>query len=76
VHDPLLQRGDGMFLLVVWDERVKETDEVAVKPGRAFPAVSVYDPTVGTGPVPSYTDVEFARLTLSDHPVVLAVRRN
>ena len=31
VHDLLLQRSDGTFLLVIWDERVKGTDEMTVK---------------------------------------------
>jgi hypothetical protein len=73
VHDLLLQRGDGRFLLVVWDERVKGTDAVAVGLGGARKAVRVYDPTVGTEPVETHAAVGSVRLTLSDHPVVLAV---
>jgi len=75
VHDLLLQRSDGTFLLVVWDERVKGTDEVTVELGRPHRSITVYDPTVGTAPTGTHTDVGSVRLTLSDHPVVLAIPR-
>lgn len=34
---------------------------------------TVYDPTVGNGPVGIHTNIESVRLTLSDLPVVLVV---
>ena len=43
--------------------------------GRRHRSVAVYDPTVGTEPAGTHTDVESVRLTLSDHPVVLAIPR-
>jgi hypothetical protein len=73
VHDLLLQKSDGTFLLLIWDERVKGTDEVTIGVGGPRPAVRVYDPTAGTEPVKNYADVESVRLTLSDHPIVLAI---
>jgi hypothetical protein len=73
VHDLLLQKSDGTYLLVVWDERVKGTDAVTVGLGGVRKAVRVYDPTVGTDPVETHATVGSVRLTLSDHPVVLAV---
>src|SRR5206468_2638061 len=48
VHDLLLQKSDGRFALVIWDERVKGSDEVTVRLGRRFAAATVYDPTTGT----------------------------
>jgi hypothetical protein len=75
VHELLLQRSDGTFLLVVWDERVKGADEVTIHLGRRRRVVKVCDPTVGTEPVKEYTDAESVRLTLSDHPVVLMIPR-
>jgi hypothetical protein len=75
VHDLLLQKGDGTFVLVVWNERVKGSDEVTIGLGGARPAVRVYDPTAGTEPVKTYADVESVRLTLNDHPIVLAIPR-
>lgn len=75
VHDLLLQRSDGTLFLVVWDERVKGSDDVIVKLARQCRSVKVYDPTVGTEPAATHADVESVRLTLSDHPVVLAIPR-
>jgi hypothetical protein len=82
VHDLLLQKSDGTFLLIVWNERVKGTDEVTVGLGGRLglggrrKEVRVFDPTVGTEPVEKHADVESVKLTLSDHPVVLAIRGN
>jgi hypothetical protein len=73
VHDLLLQRSDGTFLLVVWNERVKGADEVTVKLARSHRSVTVFDPTVGAEPTKTLTNAESVRLTLSDHPVVLVV---
>ncbi len=73
VHDLLLQRSDGRFMLVVWNERLKEADEVTVRFGRTYPTVKIYDPTVGTRPIQSRDKVNRLKLTLSDHPVILAI---
>jgi hypothetical protein len=72
-HEMLLQKSDGTFWLVVWGERLKGADEVTVRLGRRYPAVRVYDPTVGTEPVQAVGGVDSLRLTLSDHPLVIAV---
>ena len=72
VHDLLLQKSDGTLLLIVWNERVKGADEVTVGLGGRRREVRVFDPTVGTEPVKTHADVDTVRLTLSDHPVVLA----
>ncbi len=73
VHEMLLQKSDGTFALVVWGERLKGADEVTVRLGRAFPKVSVYDPTVGTRPVQARENVAELKLTLSDHPLIVMV---
>lgn len=75
VHDLLLQKSDGTFALVVWDERLKATDDVTVHLGRSYPAVKVYDPTIGTDPVQSRDGVDSLKLTLSDHPLIIAIPR-
>jgi hypothetical protein len=75
VHELLLQKSDGSFWLVVWDERVKGTDEVTVGLGGRRKEVRMYDPTTGSEPVRTLADVESIKLTLSDHPVVLAIPR-
>jgi hypothetical protein len=73
VHDMLLEKSDGTFELVVWGERLKGTDEVTLQLGRAYPTVKVYDPTVGTEPVRDAGKVDSLKLTLSDHPLIIAI---
>jgi hypothetical protein len=73
VHDLLLEKSDGTLALVVWGERLKGPDEVAVQLGRTYPAVKVYDPTAGTEPVRDAGKVDSLKVTLSDHPLVIAI---
>jgi hypothetical protein len=73
VHEMLLQKSDGTFDLVVWGERLKGSDEVTVHLGRAYPEVKVYNPTVGTAPVQELGKVNSLKLTLSDHPLIIAI---
>ncbi len=77
VHDLLLQKSDGTFYLVVWDERPfgEGTDNVTVNLGSNYGTVkvNVYDPTVGTTASQILTDVRSVPLTLSDHPLILAI---
>ena len=71
MHDLLLQKSDGAFDLVVWNERVKGSDNVTVNLGGPRSSVRIYDPTTGTSPAQTLTNVGSAALTLSDHPVVI-----
>lgn len=73
VHDLLLQKSDGTFALAVWDERVLGSDSVKVNLGGAHAGVKVYDPTTGTAPTQTLGRVRTLTLTLSDHPVIVAV---
>lgn len=73
VHELLLQKTDGAFELVIWDERLKGTDAVTVHLGGIYPAVKVYDPTIGTEPIQTLPKVDSLKLTLSDHPLVIAI---
>ena len=73
VHDMLLQKSDGTFALVIWNERLKGNDEVTVQLGRTYPAVKVYDPTIGTDPVRDAGKVDALKLLLSDHPLIIAI---
>ncbi|MCY3017555.1 MAG: glycosyl hydrolase [Planctomycetota bacterium] len=72
-HDMLLQNSDGTFHLVIWGERVKGEDTVTVQLGGAHASVKVYDPTVGTEPVQTHSNIESLKLTLSDHPLIIAI---
>jgi hypothetical protein len=73
VHDMLLQNSDGTFQLVVWSERVTGADSVIVHLGGDHPLVKVYDPTLGTEPVQAHNGINSLTLTLSDHPLILAI---
>jgi hypothetical protein len=74
VHDLLLQKTDGTFALVVWDERSGGgSDNVTVNLSTPRATVSVYDPTVGTSPSQTLHDVGSVALTLSDHPLVIGL---
>jgi hypothetical protein len=74
VHDLLLEKSDGTFQLVVWDERITGEDRVIVRLGGTPHSVKVYDPTQNTDPIQTLERVDSLKLTLSDHPVVIAIR--
>jgi hypothetical protein len=46
---------------------------VTVHLGRRYPAVTVYDPTVGTEPVQTAGAVDSLKVKLSDHPLIIAI---
>jgi hypothetical protein len=73
VHDLLLQKSDGAFQLVVWNERVSGSDEVTIHLGGTQMFVKLYDPTVGTTPTQTLTKVDSLSLTLSNHPMIIAI---
>ncbi len=73
VHEMLLQKSDGTFELVVWDERLKGSDRVTVQLGGTYPAVKVYEPTSGTTPIQTHRSINSLRVTLCDHPVIVAI---
>lgn len=74
VHDLLLQKSDGTFDLVVWGERFTGgSDNVTVNLDAAYATVEVYDPTTGTSPTQTLTNVSSVSLTLSDHPMIIEI---
>ncbi len=73
VHDLLLQKADGSFDLVVWNEQLQGTSPVSVRLGDLAETVAVYDPTQGSAPVARHSQASVIPLTLSDHPLVLAL---
>jgi hypothetical protein len=74
VHDLLLQKSNGTFELVVWGERVTESNDVTVKFSRQYPSIRIYDVTVGTTPVQTLTNVSAVPLTLTDHAMIIEVQ--
>lgn len=73
VHDLLLQRSDGTFLLIVWGERLRGQDSVTVHLGVTRASARIYDPTTNIEPIQTLTKVVSLELTLSDHPIVVAI---
>jgi hypothetical protein len=73
VHELLLQRSDRTFQLIVWDERLSGQDSVTVHLGATRSSVRIYDPTIGIEPVQSLSNISSLELTLSNHPIVIAI---
>jgi hypothetical protein len=75
VHDLLLQKADGTFELAVWGEQLSGTNQVTVRLGTKVETAEVYDPTLGTSPVERHSRTDAVALTLSNHPLILALPR-
>jgi len=73
VHDLLLQKSSGTFYLAVWDEETSATDDIAVNLGATATTVQSYDPTIGTGVQQTWSNVSSVDLTVSNHPLFLAI---
>ena len=76
VHDLLLQKRDGTFELVIWDERFTGgTDVLKVNLGQEWPSVKVYDPTRDTSVIQILSHVRSVSLVTSNHPVVIEISK-
>ncbi|WP_395665760.1 glycosyl hydrolase [Methylocella sp.] len=74
VHAFLLQKSDGRFWLVVWNERwPAKRDEIEVRLGAEARRVRLYDPTLGVEPQAKFESVSCVALTMTDHPVFLEI---
>ncbi|MGE4567662.1 MAG: glycosyl hydrolase [Bacteroidales bacterium] len=71
VHELLLQKSDGSFVLVVWGERVSGSDTVKVTFAKAPKQIVVFDPIKGTHPDSVLRNATELSLTLSDYPLIL-----
>lgn len=71
VHDLLLQKSNGHFELVIWDERTTATDTVTVDLGQNYDTINVYDITLGTAPTKILNNVRSVSLTLTNHALIL-----
>jgi hypothetical protein len=72
-HDLLLQKGSGVFELVVWSERATGSDNITVNLGAQRSAVKIYDITTGTSPIQTLTNVSTIPLNMSDHAFILEI---
>ena len=73
VHDLLLQKANGTFELVIWNEKVVGSDHVRVQLGRDHHTVNVYDVTIGSAPTQTYMGVNSISLDLSDHALIVEI---
>jgi hypothetical protein len=73
VHDLLLQRSDGVFLLVVWGEQVSGANDITVNIGSTRKTIKIYDVTVGEEPIRTLTDVTSVPLTMADHAIIIEI---
>ncbi|OBQ71029.1 glycosyl hydrolase [Mesorhizobium erdmanii] len=73
VHDLLLQHSDGTFQLVVWNERLTGQDRLTIHFGEKQTSVKTYDPTIGVDPIQTLSNLRSLEITLSDHPIVIAL---
>ena len=71
VHDLLMQKSSGTFELAVWGEQVKGASDITVNLGATYASVKVYDPTIGTAPTQTLSNVSSVPLALSDHVLIL-----
>lgn len=74
VHDLLLQKSNGVFDLLVWDEQLKGSTEVTINLGSRPSQTRLYDPVMGAAPIRTLSRVSAISLTMSNHPVVLEIR--
>lgn len=71
VHSLLLQKSDGQFDLVVWDERVQGYNKVTIQFCSLKKAIEIFDIKVGVHPVERLKNVHAVTLKLSNHAVIL-----
>jgi hypothetical protein len=76
VHDLLLEKANGMYDLVVWDDRPvgEATDHVTVNLGASYPRVKVYDITKGTRAIQNLANASSVPLILTDHAMIVELR--
>jgi hypothetical protein len=74
VHDLLLQKSDGTFELVVWNDRPGGgSNDVTVTFGASVTTAKIYDPTTGTAAIRTVSNATSVTLTLTDHPNVVEI---
>jgi hypothetical protein len=73
MHDLLLQKSDGEFDMIVWDERASGTDHLAVMFGSIQRKIEVYDILKGSQAVGSLHGVKRLDLTLSNHAMIIVL---
>ncbi len=77
-HDLLLQKSNGVFLLVLWGERYGSggTDDITIEFEKQHKDLKVFDPTVSEKALNEYHNIKSLTIALSDHPVIVEIRKN
>jgi hypothetical protein len=73
VHDLLLQKSNGEFDLVIWDERSSGGDTVTVTFPVAHDGIKLFDVTRGTSPIKVLNSTRSVVLSLTDHAVIISI---
>lgn len=75
VHDLLLQKSNGNFVLIVWGERYASSgsDNITINLGSVFASVNVYDPTRSPEPIETLNDVSFIEKPITNHPYLFEI---
>jgi hypothetical protein len=73
VHDLLLQKSDGEFDLIVWDEQPSGIDHLTVNFGSSQKIAEVYDILQSSEAVGTLHFVKRVELTLSDHAMIITL---
>jgi hypothetical protein len=76
VHDLLLQKSNGEFDLVVWDEHVRGTDHVTVRFGKVHRMVRLYDVAMTSNVVTKVYKTDQISLSLSNHAMIIAIPKS
>jgi Ca2+-binding RTX toxin-like protein len=80
----LLQKSDGTFDLVVWDEPdiwdqandkpiAAATKNVTVSLGATYGTVKIFDPLKGKTAIQTFSNVDKVSLSVTDHPLIVEV---
>jgi hypothetical protein len=76
IHELLLQKNDRTLLLVLWSEKFANgsiADNITVDFDTPLGVVNVYNPTDGTEPVATFSDVSSIPLTMLNNPYILEI---
>lgn len=73
VHHLLLQKTNGTYELIVWDERKVLSDHIILRLGKTYKSLTIYDPTINSTPMKQLSNVNSISLTLTDHPMIIEI---
>ena len=76
VHDLLVQKANGNFYLMVWDENPAGQDTFTVNLGGMYTNIVLYNPTLGTSVYDNVGTASNVTLTESNHPIIIELPPN